>query len=94
MSVNPFDRINLGYDGLFGQNSMFYHLTPNASSGQAFVEQLDVPVLDSDKAAWLSTGTSLVIALGLLWVLWAMASVAFAQRRAIERPSSVDKKKQ
>lgn len=27
-SINPFDRVNLGYDGLFGPRTMFYHLTP------------------------------------------------------------------
>lgn len=28
MSVNPFDRVNLGYDGLFGPKTMFYHVPP------------------------------------------------------------------
>jgi hypothetical protein len=27
-NINPFDRVNLGYDGLFGPRTMFYHLTP------------------------------------------------------------------
>ena len=26
--INPFDRINLGYEGLFGVRTVFYHLTP------------------------------------------------------------------
>ncbi|KAI9837512.1 MAG: hypothetical protein M1819_007163 [Sarea resinae] len=29
MSVNPFDRVNVGYDGLFGPRTMFYHLEPS-----------------------------------------------------------------
>ncbi|MCJ1337477.1 protease B nonderepressible form [Bachmanniomyces sp. S44760] len=28
MTTNPFDRVNLGYDGLFGTRTMFYHLQP------------------------------------------------------------------
>ena len=94
MNANPFDRVNLGYDGLFGTKTMFYHLTPNASSGEALVERLDVPVLDSDKTAWLSAGTSLVVGLGLLWVLGAMISVALGQRKAVGEQKAVNKKTQ
>lgn len=31
MSNNPFDRTNLGYDGLFGSRTMFYHVPPRTS---------------------------------------------------------------
>lgn len=31
MGTNPFDRVGLGYEGLFGPRTMFYHLVPNAS---------------------------------------------------------------
>jgi|SRR5450432_4285485 len=27
-TINPFDRVNLGWDGLFGPRTMFYHLSP------------------------------------------------------------------
>lgn len=35
--VNPFDRVNLGYEGLFGSRTMFYHLQPRppAASGSS-----------------------------------------------------------
>ena len=92
MSVNPFDRVDLGYDGLFGPKTMYYHLTPNATGEAAFVERLTVPVLDFDKTAWLNAGTSLVIGLGLLWVLWAMVSVVIDERKTATRQKSVDKK--
>lgn len=32
MNTNPFDRVNLGYESLFGPRTMFYHLQPNASA--------------------------------------------------------------
>lgn len=34
MATNPFDRVNLGYDGLFGPRTMFYHLQPNLTLGE------------------------------------------------------------
>jgi PIG-X / PBN1 len=30
--VNPFDRVNLGYEALFGVRTMFWHLDPNPNS--------------------------------------------------------------
>ncbi|KAK4961115.1 protease B nonderepressible form [Elasticomyces elasticus] len=33
MSTNPFDRVDLGYDGLFGPRTMFYHFSPSAGAG-------------------------------------------------------------
>jgi PIG-X / PBN1 len=31
--VNPFDRVNLGYEGLFGGRTMFYHVDPHPHLG-------------------------------------------------------------
>ena len=69
--VNPFDRVNLGYDGLFGPRTMFYHLEVQSRNG-TMVEELDVPVLDRGAvgSAWVESGTVLVIMLGFVWVLW------------------------
>ncbi|KKY20608.1 putative protein pbn1 [Diplodia seriata] len=53
MSVNPFDRTNLGYEGLFGNRAMFYHVPPAKDGGAGeggLVETLKVPVLDLDRA--------------------------------------------
>ena len=69
--VNPFDRVNLGYDGLFGPRTMFYHLAAQ-SQNVTMVEELNVPVLDTVAvgSAWVESGTVLVIIMGFTWVLW------------------------
>lgn len=43
--VNPFDRVNLGYDALFGPRTMFFHLEPSNSQTR-LVEEIKVPVLN------------------------------------------------
>lgn len=81
MGVNPFDRTNLGWDGLFGSRTMFYQLHPQADR---LVEELEVPVLRLKegeglfKARNIELGTSVVIVLGFFWVLWRLARVAFS----------------
>lgn len=69
MSVNPFDRINLGYDGLFGPRTMFYHLQPDLPTDGELVEHVKVPVLDSDKVAWIENGTVAVVLIAVVWVV-------------------------
>jgi len=73
-SGNPFDRVNLGYDGLFGPRTMFYHLAPEKVAVKAGrnegYEVVDVPVLDTKYSAWVEPGTAAVILLGFGWVLW------------------------
>lgn len=71
MAANPFDRIHLGYEALFGPKTRFMHVEP-AVKGE-LVEWIDVPVLDLRKTGWVETGTvGTVIAafLGLCWVLF------------------------
>ena len=77
MSVNPFDRANLGYDGLFGPRTMFYHLQPTAvgNGNGSLVETLRVPVLDAGKTEWVERGTVVVVLLGFLWVCWRLGVV-------------------
>ena len=69
MDTNPFDRVNLGYDGLFGPRTMFYHLQ-HASGGKSLLVDIQVPVLDSrgSKMRWVESGTVVMVALGFLWV--------------------------
>ncbi|KAE9968352.1 hypothetical protein EG328_007624 [Venturia inaequalis] len=45
---SPFDRTNLGYDGLFGPKTMFYHFLSNSAvnAKHGAVETLTVPVLN------------------------------------------------
>ena len=74
MSVNPFDRVNLGYEGLFGPRTIFYHLQPDLPPGSKLVEYLKVPVLDSDHVAWIENGTVAAVLIAVVWViikLWA-----------------------
>jgi len=64
---SPFDRTNIGYDGLFGPKTMFYNIKPVGDV--VGYEELAVPVLDLNRAAWVETGTVMVIVCGTLWVL-------------------------
>ncbi|KAJ9256998.1 hypothetical protein DTO195F2_5677 [Paecilomyces variotii] len=88
MGVNPFDRVNLGWEGLFGPKTMFYQLSPSPSKDKTsevqsrLVEQLDVPVLEIKEglegivqARTIEIGTIIIVALGFLWALWKLISV-------------------
>ena len=78
MSVNPFDRTNLGYDGLFGPRTMFYHIPPEGSgASEGLVETIPVPVLDLEKAWYVEIGTILAVVVGFAWVAWKLVSVAW-----------------
>ena len=78
MSNSPFDRVNLGFDGLFGPKTMFYHLQPTANHSRdhaELMERIQVPVLDLEKIEWLESGTVIVIVAGFLWVLWKLIRI-------------------
>ncbi|KAL4890085.1 PIG-X [Aspergillus ambiguus] len=81
MGVNPFDRVNLGWEGLFGVRSMFYQLHPSESRDSGLVEKIQVPVLQLTEGEGIfqtkgiELGTVAVIILGLLWVLWRLGIV-------------------
>ena len=69
---NPFDSVNLGYDGLFGPRTMFYHLEPRpADPSGLLVEQILVPVLDlgAKSSRWIEMGTVVTVLLGFAWVM-------------------------
>lgn len=72
--TNPFDRINLGYDGLFGPRTLFWHLDPAPQNGSLMLTG-SVPVLDLDKASWVSTLTGAAVAVGFAWVVWKLLAV-------------------
>jgi len=73
-TTNPFDRANLGYDGLFGTKTMFYHVPPAPVMGEAedgLLLGLEVPVLDAEKArGWVGIATVAVVVAGFTWVVW------------------------
>ncbi|CZR54787.1 related to PBN1 protein, required for post-translational processing of the protease B precursor Prb1p [Phialocephala subalpina] len=88
--INPFDRVNLGYDGLFGPRTLFFHLSPTPSIGEErLTNKLEVPVLDLDKSSLIEIGTAAVVGLGFLWVLWVLVGVwrrsGYGSRTVVEK---------
>lgn len=71
-SVNPFDRVNLGYDGLFGPQTMFYHVSPVSVPDGRLMNVVNVPVLDLNKSTWVEVGTASVVLVGFLWIIWCL----------------------
>lgn len=69
MSASPFDRVNMGYEGLFGPKTMFYHLQPQSVTGKTLVETVQIPVLDLDWGSTVEAGTLGVVFLGCIWIL-------------------------
>ncbi|KAG6011812.1 hypothetical protein E4U43_008114 [Claviceps pusilla] len=74
-SNNPFDRIQLGYDGLFGSSTVFWHVKPEPARGDRLMSPISVPVLKEQAAAWVGAGTAMVVAMGFAWVFWTLTSV-------------------
>lgn len=73
---SPFERVNLGYDGLFGPRTVFWHIDPRpVKEGGRLTSEIRVPVLDTDKAGWVSTGTAAVVMLGFGWIVWKLLQV-------------------
>jgi len=77
MVANPFDRVHLGYEALFGRETRFIHVQPalegNGMAAGRLVEWINVPVLDTRKSGWVEGGTVgvvMVAFLGLCWVLF------------------------
>lgn len=92
MNVNPFDRVNLGYESLFGPRTMFYHLQPrSAAEGVGLVERVEVPVMDTEGATWVESGTVGFVMLGALWVVWKLLRVLLRDWRSENAP--IGKKK-
>lgn len=91
MAINPFDRVALGYDALFSEQTVYHHLEPlpalppsgpsaGGSDSADLTLSLHVPVLDlhSWDARWISGGTAAAVALGFAWVCWALVRPARA----------------
>lgn len=76
MSNNPFDRVNLGYDGLFGPKTMFYHIPPagDVSDPADLVLEVKAPVLEPKNSGLVRFGTALAVILGFTWICWKMFS--------------------
>ncbi|OQE39781.1 hypothetical protein PENCOP_c006G00656 [Penicillium coprophilum] len=97
MGVNPFDRTNLGWDGLFGPRTMFYQLQP---VGDRLVEEIDVPVLRIEggdsyfQGKYIEFGTCVAISLGFMWVLWRLVRVAWSSGVGNKRADAAHDKRE
>ncbi|PYI29467.1 PIG-X-domain-containing protein [Aspergillus indologenus CBS 114.80] len=88
MHFNPFDRVDLGWEGLFAPQTTFYQVNPAAEQGR-LVEEISVPVLKETgffNSRTIELGTVLAIVLGSLWVLWKLGAVmrTSGTRRSVE----------
>jgi len=95
-NTNPFDRENLGYDGLFGKKTMFYHVPPApvmAEAERGLLLGLDVPVLDAETAgSWVGFATVAVVVAGFTWVVWKVLGGGGAGGKAEKEVKEVKKK--
>jgi hypothetical protein len=83
--------VNLGYEGIFGPKTMFYHFSPtpgvidgtdvSQKSVGRLVETVRVPVLNVDvgfrgmKTKFVESGTVTAILMGFLYVCWCLFGV-------------------
>lgn len=88
--TNPFERVNLGYDGLFGPRTVFYHVSP-APRTEKLLSTITVPVLDASEASWVNAGTSAAVLLGFAWVLWKLF-VSYARQTSKSRAAAHESK--
>jgi hypothetical protein len=97
MIRNPFDRKDLGFDGLFPPDTIYYHIPPSSPAagklGGKLTESLVVPFLEPESAGWVPIATAVVVGLGFVWIL---ARLLFASggKAETKRAHVAEKKKQ
>jgi hypothetical protein len=94
---NPFDRVKLGYDGLFEDGTVFWHVEPRpVGGGTSLVNVVRVPVLDLDMARWVNAGTAVAVLVGFAWVVWKLVGVYLkgGHGREVEGEKEREKKRQ
>jgi hypothetical protein len=68
---SPFEKGAVGYDGLFEEGTVFWHVEPKPlEGGGSLVNVVRVPVLDLDRADWVNAGTAAAVVVGFAWVVW------------------------
>ncbi|KAG0637236.1 PIG family protein [Tuber brumale] len=78
MAVNPFDRLHLGWEDLFPEQVMYYHLSPAPHErSEGAWSSIDVPVLGLENTQMIKIGTTAVVGLGFLWVLFKILLAKF-----------------
>ncbi|CUS08202.1 unnamed protein product [Tuber aestivum] len=82
MAVNPFDRLHLGWEDLFPEQVMYYHLSPMPHErSEGAWSSIDVPVLGLENAGMIKIGTVTIVGLGFLWVLFKIFLAEFGSVR-------------
>ena len=78
MGSSPFDRLHLGWEHQFPEQTMYYHLSPSEDAWKS----VSVPVLDLQHAMLVKIGTVTVILGGFLWVVWKICAAFVGGRKA------------
>lgn len=93
---SPFERVNLGYDGLFGPRTVFWHVDPAPQvAGGRLINEVRVPVLDMVKSEWVGAGTAAVVLLGFGWIIWKLIAVYLKMGYGpVKQMKALEKKKQ
>lgn len=89
LNKSPFDQVNLGWDGLFDPQTLFYQVHPDVPEGQGTVEDIHVPVLRvseglMDTTKRVELGTMAVIGVGFLWILWKLLGVVRSNNHGVK----------
>ncbi|KAK6081993.1 protein pbn1 protein [Seiridium cupressi] len=90
---NPFDRVNLGYDGLFGPRTLFWHLDPAPQTDNLMLTA-SVPVLDLNKTQWVGTSTGAAVLIGFAFVTWKLMTVFLRSGHGLHSKVNTEKKSQ
>ncbi|KAI2642901.1 PIG-X [Xylaria nigripes] len=90
---NPFDRTNLGYDGLFSPQTLFWHVNPKSAEHGSLKHEIRVPVLDSTKIEWVSTGTAAVVLMGFAYIVFKLALVYWRRGYGNQQSTTESEKK-
>lgn len=70
---SPFDRTHLGYDQLFPDGTVFWHVDGQSEGGR-IMNSISVPVLNDSASGWVGVGTTVAISIGFAWILWKLLS--------------------
>ncbi|KAI1191305.1 PIG-X [Nemania serpens] len=90
---SPFDRVNLGYDGLFGPRTLFWHVNPQSEGNSGLNHQIKVPVLDTNKTKWVGAGTAAVVLVGFVYIVLKLASVYWRTGYGEQKRATASEKK-
>ncbi|KKF92162.1 Protein pbn-1 [Ceratocystis platani] len=98
---NPFDRANVGYDSLFEQGTVFWHVTPEPATQRAsasaaaaqLTSRVSVPVLNARASGWVELGTAAAVIAGFVWVVWCLSAGASMARKTVPKKKGDEKTK-